>query len=77
MRNQAFEKQRENILATIGAQRADLDFMVENTKKLQERIVGLEGKTLEEHQEKERLLAEKRFNEKLSSVQHFFQPQRS
>jgi outer membrane protein OmpA-like peptidoglycan-associated protein len=74
MRNQSFEKQHENILETISVQRADLDFMIENSKKLQQRIASLEGKTLEEHQEKERLLAEKRFNEKLSSIQHFFKP---
>ena len=74
MRNQPFDKQRENIIATISAQRADLDFMIENTKNLQQRITNLEGKTLEEHQEKERLLAEKRFNEKLSSIQHYFKP---
>ena len=53
MRNQSFDKQHENILATISAQRADLDFMIENAKNLQQRITSLEGKTLEEHQEKE------------------------
>ncbi len=74
MRNQPFDKQQENIVATITAQREDINFMIENTKNLQERITDLEGKTLEEHQEKERLLAEKRFNEKLSSVQHYFKP---
>ena len=75
MRNQPFDQQHENILETISVQRADLDFMIENSKKLQEQVAGLEGKTLEEHQEKERLLAEKRFNEKLSSIQHFFKPE--
>ena len=75
MRNQAFDKQHENILETISVQRADLDFMIENSKKLQQQVAGLEGKTIEEHQEKERLLAEKRFNEKLSSIQHFFKPE--
>jgi OOP family OmpA-OmpF porin len=74
MRNQPFDQQRENILATISAQRADLDFMIENSKNLQQRITSLEGKTLEEHQEKERLLADKRFNEKLSGIQHYFKP---
>jgi outer membrane protein OmpA-like peptidoglycan-associated protein len=74
MRNQPFDKQHENVLETISVQRADLDFMIENSKKLQQRVASLEGKTLEEHQEKERLLAEKRFNEKLSSIQHFFKP---
>ncbi len=75
MRNQPFDQQHENILETISVQRADLDFMIENSKKLQEQVAGLEGKTIEEHQEKERLLAEKRFNEKLSSIQHFFKPE--
>ncbi|MEX1352749.1 MAG: OmpA family protein [Desulfobacterales bacterium] len=75
MRNQLFDKQHENILETISVQRADLNFMIENSKDLQQRITSLEGKTLEEHQENERLLAEKRFNEKLSSIQHFFKPE--
>lgn len=81
MRNQPFNKQLENILATVSAQHADHDFMVENNKnqqheieKLQQQIASLEGQTLKEHQEKERLLAEKRFNEKLSSIQHYFKP---
>jgi len=81
MRNQPFNKQLENILATVSAQHADHEFMVENNKKqqneiekLQQQIASLEGQTLKEHQEKERLLAEKRFNEKLSSIQHYFKP---
>jgi len=81
MRNQPFNKQLENILATVSAQHADHEFMVENNKKLQNeietlqrQIASLEGQTLKEHQEKERLLADKRFNEKLSSIQHFFKP---
>ncbi|UCD78061.1 MAG: OmpA family protein [Desulfobacterales bacterium] len=81
MRNQPFNKQLENILATVSAQHADHDFIVENSKKqqseiekLQQQIASLEGQTLKEHQEKERLLAEKRFNEKLSSIQHYFKP---
>ena len=74
MRNQPFDKQHENILATISAQRGDIDFMIENTKSMQERITSLEGKTLEKKKKKERLLAEKRFNEKLSGIQHHFKP---
>ncbi len=74
MRNQPFDRQRENIIATISAQRADLNFMIENSKKLQQRITSLEGKTLEEHQEKERLLAATRLSDKLSSIQHYFKP---
>jgi outer membrane protein OmpA-like peptidoglycan-associated protein len=75
MRNQPFDKQLENILATVAAQHADHEFMVENNKKLQQQLARLEGQTRQEHQEKERLLAEKQFNQKLSSVQHYFKPQ--
>ena len=82
MRDQPFDKQLENILATVSAQHADRDFMIENSKKqqvdikkLRQRIANLEGQTQKEQQEKERLLSEKRFNKKLSSVQDFFQPQ--
>jgi outer membrane protein OmpA-like peptidoglycan-associated protein len=82
MRDRSFDDQIENILATISAQRADHEFMIENTKKqqeeiekLQKNIANLEGQTIKEQKEKERLLAEKQFNEKLSSIQHYFKPQ--
>jgi outer membrane protein OmpA-like peptidoglycan-associated protein len=81
MRNQPFNKQLENILATVSAQHADNDFMAENTKKqkkeiivLQQQIASLEGQSLKERKEKERLLAEKRFDQKLSSIQDYFKP---
>ena len=81
MRDQPFDKQLENILATVSAQHADRDFMVQNSKKqqgeirkLQQQIANLEGQTLKEQKEKERLLSEKRFNQKLSSVQDYFKP---
>ncbi len=82
MRDRSFDNQVENILATISAQRADQEFLVDNTKKqqveiekLQKMIANLEGQTIKEQKEKERLLAEKRFNEKLSGIQHYFKPQ--
>jgi outer membrane protein OmpA-like peptidoglycan-associated protein len=82
MRDQSFDKQLENILATVSAQQADRNFMIEDAKNqqseiknLQQQIASLEGQTLKEKQEKERLLVEKRFNEKLGSVQNFFKPQ--
>ncbi len=82
MRDSSFDDQVENILATISAQRADHDFMIENTKKqqediekLQKNIANLEGQSIKERKEKERLLVEKQFNEKLSSIQHYFKPQ--
>jgi len=81
MRDQSFDKQLENILATVSAQQSDQEFMKENTRKqqkeieeLQNKLAALEGQSIKEQQEKERLLAEKRFNEKLSSVQNFFKP---
>jgi OOP family OmpA-OmpF porin len=82
MRNRPFNQQLENILATVSAQHADHEFMVEKTKKqqdeiekLRQEIAGLEGQSLKEQKEKERLLAEKLFNEKLSSIQDYFKPQ--
>ncbi len=82
MRNQPFNKQLENILATVSARNADLDFMVDNNKtqqneiqKLEQQIANLEGQSFKERQEKERLLAEKQFNQKLSSIQDYFKPQ--
>jgi OmpA-OmpF porin, OOP family len=41
---------------------------------LRQQIASLEGQTLKERQEKERLSAQKRFNEKLSGIQHYFKP---
>jgi outer membrane protein OmpA-like peptidoglycan-associated protein len=82
MRNQPFDQQLENILATVSAQQADHKFVVANTKKqhdeiekLQQQVAGLEGQSLKERQEKDRLLAEKQFNQKLSSIQDYFKPQ--
>jgi outer membrane protein OmpA-like peptidoglycan-associated protein len=81
MRDHSFDEQVENILATISAQKADHEFMIENSKKqqeeiekLQKNIANLEGQTIKEQKENERLLAEKQFNEKLSSIQHYFKP---
>jgi outer membrane protein OmpA-like peptidoglycan-associated protein len=81
MRDHSFDEQVENILATISAQGADHEFLVENSKKqqkeienLQKEVANLEGQTIKEQKEKERLLAEKQFNEKLSSIQHYFKP---
>ncbi len=82
MRNQPFNKQLENILATVAAQHADHNFMVESAKKrqsdlqnLQQQIARLEGQSQKEQREKERLLAEKQFNQKLGSIQDYFKPQ--
>jgi len=81
MRDQSFEKQMENIIASIAAHQADNDFLVKKSKdqkdeidRLQNKIASLEGLSQKQKKEKERLMAEKRFNEQLSSVQGFFEP---
>jgi len=81
MRDHSFDKQVENIVASVEAQQADYAFMVGKSKDqqmeiedLQAKIAELEGLTRKEQAEKERLLAEKRFNQQLSSVQGFFEP---
>jgi outer membrane protein OmpA-like peptidoglycan-associated protein len=81
MRDQSFDKQMENIVASIEAHKSDNDFMVKKSKdqqdeinRLQNKIASLEGLSQKQKIEKERLLAEKRFNEQLSSVQGYFEP---
>ena len=81
MRDHSFEKQVENILASVEAQQADYAFMVEKSRDqqkeieaLQDKIAEMEGLSRKEQKEKERLLAEKRFNQQLGSVQGFFEP---
>ena len=80
MRDHVFGQQVENILASIEAHQADNTYMLKKTKaqqveidRLENKIAALEGLTHKEQREKERLLAEKRFNEQLSSVQSFFE----
>jgi outer membrane protein OmpA-like peptidoglycan-associated protein len=81
MRDQSFDKQMENILSSIEAHQADNAFLVKKSAdqqneidSLQNKIASLEGLSQKQKKEKERLLAEKRFNEQLSSVQSFFEP---
>ena len=59
-----------------------MTFMVEKVKTqqadialLQKQIAALEGKTLQEQEVKERLMAEKRFNQLFSEVKGYFQPE--
>ena len=81
MRDQSFDKQMENILASINAHQADKDFLAKKSNdqhkeidRLQNKIASLEGLSQKQKKDKERLLAEKRFNEQLGSVQSFFEP---
>lgn len=82
MRDHSFDQQLENILASIAAQQSDHSFMVEKVKSqkkdiayLQKQIAALEGKTRQEREAKERLMAEKRFNQLFTEVKGYFQPE--
>jgi outer membrane protein OmpA-like peptidoglycan-associated protein len=79
MRNKTFNTQVENILGTIAALQEDRQFIasqekahVEEIKSLKQQVALLEGKTKEERAAKERLEAEKKFNELYSEVKSYF-----
>ena len=79
MRNQPYETQVQNILGSIDALQKDRQFMFDKVKTLQSeietknsQIVDLEGKTREQQIVKDRLAAEKRFNELFVKVQNLF-----
>jgi outer membrane protein OmpA-like peptidoglycan-associated protein len=79
MRNQPYKIQVENILGSIDALQKDRQFMFDKVKTLQSeietknsQIADLEGKTREQQIVKERLAAEKRFNQLFVEVQNLF-----
>jgi OOP family OmpA-OmpF porin len=81
MRNQSYEIQVKNILASIEALQKDRQFMSEKVKTLKSeieiknsQIAKLEGKTREQQIIQERLAAEKRFNQLFVEVQNLFSP---
>ena len=78
MRDQSFERQTENILATISAQQADHQYMVEKIKAqqleitdLQQKVASLEGQS---RSQQEKLVAEKQLNQLFSEVRGYFDP---
>ncbi len=78
MRDQSFEQQKENILATISARQADQAFTAKKFKEqqleitdLHHRIALLEGQS---RKQQERLLAEKQLNQLFSEVRGYFDP---
>ncbi len=78
MRDQSLERQLENVLATISAQRSDHDFTTKKIKEqqleitdLQQKIASLEGQSL---QQQERLMAAKQLNQLFSEVRGYFEP---
>jgi OOP family OmpA-OmpF porin len=81
MRNQPYKIQVENIVGSIDALQKDRQFMSDKVKILKSeietknsQIADLEGKTLEQQVIKERLAAEKRFNQLFIEVQNLFSP---
>ena len=81
MRDRDFETQVENILGSITALREDRQFMMAKVKAKQaeneamkKQISSLEGHTREEQAKKERLAAEKQFNQLFNEVQRSFRP---
>jgi len=79
MRNQPYETQVKNIVGSIDALQKDRQFMFDKVKTLKSeietkdsQIADLEGKTREQQIVKERLAAEKRFNELFIEVQNLF-----
>jgi outer membrane protein OmpA-like peptidoglycan-associated protein len=79
MRNESFDMQRENILASVQSLQEDRQFIagqekahLEEIKSLKQQVALLEGKTQEERAAKERLEAEKKFNELYTEVKSYF-----
>ena len=79
MRNEPFEIQVENMVESVSALQADHKFVIQQTKEqeagivaLKKRIAALEGETKEQQAAKERLAAEKEFNEKFNQIRNYF-----
>ena len=82
MRDRSFDTQVENIVGSVAALQYERTAMREKvndqqqlTDQLQARLAELEGRTKAEQSAKERLLAEKQFNELFEKVQTYFEPQ--
>jgi outer membrane protein OmpA-like peptidoglycan-associated protein len=82
MRDRSFDTQVENIVGSIAALQYERSAMREKvndqqklTDQLQARLAELEGKTKAVQSARERLLAEKQFNELFEKVRTYFDPQ--
>jgi OOP family OmpA-OmpF porin len=78
MRDQSFERQTENILASISAQQADYEYSVKKAQEqqleitdLKQKMASLEGQS---RQQQERLMAEKQLSQLFSEVRSYFDP---
>jgi outer membrane protein OmpA-like peptidoglycan-associated protein len=81
MRNEPFATQVENMVESVSALQATHNFVIQQTKSqeaeigaLTQRIAALEGESQEQRAAKERLAAEKEFNQKFSRIQNYFSP---
>ena len=81
MRDRNFSTQVENIIGSVAALQYERTAMLEKASdqqkvsdQLQVRLSELEGKTKAEQSAKERLLAEKQFNELFEKVRTYFEP---
>ena len=81
LRNENFETQVDNLVESISALQHDHDFLIQQAKEkeaeigaLKKRIAALEGETKEQQVAKERLVAEKDFNQKFTQIQNYFKP---
>ena len=80
LRDQPFGTQVENILSTVEAHQYERSFMRDKETeqsakidKLENRIAALEGKTKNQQAAKERLLAERQFNQLFTKVQGYYE----
>jgi len=81
MRYEAIDTQVENIIGSITALQEDRKFLAAKVrgqnaeiKSMTDQIASLEGRTREEQAAKERLAAEKRFNQLFNEVSSYFEP---
>ncbi len=81
LRDLSFDQQQAAIsdaIAMLSRNRSSVSSLVETKnleiEKLNRRIAELEGRTYQERADKERLAAEKRFNELYNQVQRYFSP---
>ena len=82
MRDQAFETQVENILGSVAALQENHEFMVRKVKTqeadleyMQIQIASLKGKTHKEQAARERLAAERQFQQLFGEAQSYFSPE--
>jgi len=81
MRNEIFDTQYKNVIATITVLKNDHEFMIAEVKNqraeiddMRDRIESLEGRTRAEQEERKRLAAENKFQKLYLEVTNYFKP---